>query len=306
MASPPAAAASSWQRTLGIATALLLFVAAVEWLVGWRSVAEAAARLSLAGALALLLGLAASYVLRGLRVYLYFHEELRGRFAATLRLTLVHNATANLLPMRAGELSFPYLAKRDFELEPIRTIAALVWFRLLDLLLLGGIALAVLATGIEAGGGRLWLPVLALPLVVLAASRARLKSLASHLPARLAGIVAKAADGLPSSHGAALRDLVVTAANWLIKLVALGAAFLTLVGDSPWQAGLAAAAGEVSGILPVAAPGGLGTYEAVVVAAAVPFGVAAAAALQAAVTLHLIILAASLAGFALAAWLPRR
>ena len=305
MTSLPSATASSWRRRLGILAALIVFAAAVEWLAGWRGVIDAAARLSPLGAFALVVGLAASYLLRGARIYFYFHDDLKGRFAATLRLTLIHNATANLLPMRAGELSFPLLAKRDFGLPPMRTISALVWFRLLDLLLLGGISLAVLATGIEAGGGRLWLPVLALPLVVLIASRRNLLKLANRAPEKLARLLVQVAEGLPADHGAAFRDLAITAANWGSKLLALGAAFVTLVDAPSWQAGIAAAAGEVSGILPVATPAGFGAYEAVVVAAALPFGIDTAPALQAAVTLHLIILATSMAGFALAAWLPK-
>jgi uncharacterized membrane protein YbhN (UPF0104 family) len=299
----PVSAASPWRRRLGILAALVLFAVAVEWLAGWRGVIEAAARLSPRDATVLLTGLVASYLLRGARVYFYFRTELAGRFLATLRLTLIHNAAANLLPLRAGELSFPLLAKREFDLAPARTVAALVWFRLLDLMLLSCIALAVVAAGV--GSATAWLPALALPAIVLAVSRNRLLGLAGHLPQRLRHLVAQAAEGLPVDHGAALRDLMITAANWATKLFALGVAFVALAGDPSWRAGIAVAAGEVSGILPVATPAGLGAYEAAVVAAALPFGVAATAGLQAAVTLHLLILAASLAGIAVAAWLPR-
>ncbi len=303
----PVSAAPTWRRRLGIVAALVLFAAAVEWLVGWQGVINAATRLSPADAAIVLMGLIASYLLRGARVYFYFHRELDGRFLATLRLTLIHNAAANLLPLRAGELSFPLLAKREFDLAPARTVAALVWFRLLDLMLLACIALAVVAAGGGSGAAAAaWLPALALPAVVLAVSRTRLLGLARHLPQRLKRLAEQAAEGLPADHGAALRDLMITAANWGTKLLSLGAAFVALAGDPSWRAGIAAAAGEVSGILPVATPAGLGAYEAAVVAAALPFGVAAAAGLQAAVTLHLLILATSLTGFAIAAWLPRR
>jgi uncharacterized membrane protein YbhN (UPF0104 family) len=302
----PVSTAPIWRRRLGILAALVLFAAAVEWLVGWRSVLAAASRLSPTDAAVLLTGLVASYLLRGARVYFYFHRELAGRFLATLRLTLIHNAAANLLPLRAGELSFPLLAKREFDLAPARTIAALIWFRLLDLMLLTCIALAVIAAGVDsAAATAAWLPTLALPAVVLLVSRNRLLSLAERMPQRVRRLIKQAADGLPVSHSAALRDLLITAGNWATKLLALGATFVALAGDPSWQAGIAAAAGEVSGILPVATPAGLGAYEAAVVAAALPFGVTAAVGLQAAITLHLLILATSLAGFAVAAWLPK-
>jgi uncharacterized membrane protein YbhN (UPF0104 family) len=303
----PVSAPPLWRRRLGIAAALVLFGLAVEWLVGWQGVIAAAERLSPTDTAILLIGLVASYLLRGARVYFYFHRELVGRFRATLRLTLVHNAAANLLPLRAGELSFPLLAKREFDLPPARTVAALIWFRLLDLMLLTCIALAVIAAGAGAAtAAAAWLPALTLPAVVLLVSRNRLLDLARRMPQRVRRMVEQAADGLPANHSAALRDLLITAANWGSKLLALGATFVALAGDPSWRAGIAAAAGEVSGILPVATPAGIGAYEAAVVAAALPFGVTAAAGLQAAVTLHLLILATSLAGFAIAAWLPRR
>jgi uncharacterized membrane protein YbhN (UPF0104 family) len=296
------------RRIVGMVIAVVLFVVAVEWLAGWSGVLAAARRLGPASALVLLSGLVASYLLRGARLYFYFHKELAGQFLPALRLTLIHNAIANLLPMRTGELSFPLLARQEFGLEPARTLTALIWFRLLDLLLLSGIATVVLATRFAdtpALASAAWLPMLMLPALVLAVSRKRLVALAEKLPAKAENLLKQAAEGLPAHHGEALRDLAITAANWGTKLVALGAAFLLLVEATSWQTGVAAVAGEVSGILPVAAPAGLGTYEAVVVAAALPFGVSAAIALQAAVTLHLLILASSLAGFVVATWLPR-
>ena len=53
-----------------------------------------------------------------------------------LRVILMHNAAVNLLPMRAGELSFPWLASRELGMPVSRAIACLLWMRMQDLAVL--------------------------------------------------------------------------------------------------------------------------------------------------------------------------
>jgi len=192
-----------WRRVAGTALMLALFIGAVEWLAGWSGVLAALRRLSPAAFAALLSGLIVSYLLRGARLYFYFHDELAGRFWPTLRLTLIHNAMVNLLPLRAGEFSFPVLAKQEFGMPPARTLSALVWFRLLDMMLLATIAVLMAGTKLaDSGGGAiaLWLlPAAGLPLLVLAMSRERLIRLSGRLSGRMATLTMQVADGLPVS-----------------------------------------------------------------------------------------------------------
>ena len=48
-----------------------------------------------------------SYVVRGVRIHEYFPGLLRGRLAAAVRLSALHDVACNLLPMRSGEAAFP-------------------------------------------------------------------------------------------------------------------------------------------------------------------------------------------------------
>jgi len=129
-------------RYAASAAILAAFVFLVEHWIGWArllrpwlSVPPAAV-----GAAALLF--AGSYVLRALRVFDYFRDEMRGAFALCLKLALTHNLLNHLLPMRAGELGFPLLMSRWFGIGGVRSVSVLLWFRLLDAHTLAGFAIA--------------------------------------------------------------------------------------------------------------------------------------------------------------------
>ena len=62
-----------------------------------------------------------------------------------------HNLFNNLLPMRAGEASFPVLMRRYFDVPLARSLAALLWFRLMDVHALAAVAMLAV--------GRRWLDV---------------------------------------------------------------------------------------------------------------------------------------------------
>jgi len=64
---------------------------------------------------------------------------------------LIANAGNQLLPMRSGELTYPYLMKRNLGISYVKSGTGLFWFRLLDLHTLASIALlSVLAGTLEA------------------------------------------------------------------------------------------------------------------------------------------------------------
>jgi hypothetical protein len=111
---------------------VVLFVILAEKLVGWNALV--APWLSLGHPLALLapiLLIAASYLVRTLRVYRYF--GFHHGFPAMLRLLLQHNALVVLLPLRTGELAFPVLMRRFFQMPMQQSVPALLWLRLIDL-----------------------------------------------------------------------------------------------------------------------------------------------------------------------------
>src|SRR5690606_5050247 len=96
-----------------------------------------------------LAGLAVSYLMRAARLQVVMglgDEAPRRRRVAGLRLDalrviLMHNAAVNLLPMRAGELSFPWLASQQLGMPLARAVASLLWMRLQDLAVLTALGL---------------------------------------------------------------------------------------------------------------------------------------------------------------------
>lgn len=244
----------------------------------------------------------ASYVARTLRLYDYFLPATKGGFGACLKLTLFHNLLNNLLPMRSGESSFPVLMRRYFLMPLPQSIAALLWFRIMDLH-------ALIAIGLAALGHRWLQPWQVVCLSILWLSLAwvlfrlqqtsALTALGNRLSPRWRLRVTQANAGLPQTHGAFLRAWAWTLANWIVKL-GIFAWILQLFAPMPAAAALIGAiGGDLTTVLPFHGVAGAGTYEAGVVSALVPFGVTGSGALMAAVNLHLFVLGLSLIGGAL-------
>ncbi len=190
-----------------------------------------------------------------------------------LKVIFLHNGAINLIPMRAGELTFPWLAERYLQLPLPMGAATLVWMRLQDVMVLSTLALFGMP-GLSlfwrvglfvVGVGAWWL----------------LRRWAASAPAADAPQVdatsttsGKWADKLATVRYA-LADPVherwwawfFSLANWCVKLVAC-ATVLSALTHLPWLCGVAGAlGGELAAVLPVQGPAGLGTYEAGVVLA---------------------------------------
>lgn len=296
-----------FQKLLGYLV-LVIYILALQWLWGWDTLLKPWLEFSLLGGLIAVLLLFLSYAVRALRLFDYFRPELSGRYAECFKLMLYHNMFNNLLPMRSGEISFPILMRRYFSVEAMRTVPALLWFRVLDLhVILSLGAVAGLTHGlIPALWG--WLLILWLPLPWLAQTlRERLsRRLESSPEGRIRNLLARALTGLPADTGEFWRSWAWTWFNWVVKLIALAWVLLQFAPVSLEAAWVGAITGDLTSVLPIHAPGGFGTYEAGVVAGMTPFAVPLEPALSAAVNLHLFILASSLAGGALAWLIPTR
>lgn len=223
-------------------------------------------------------GLLLSYGLRSarLQVVLALDDLTRaprrwlGLRTDALRVILMHNAAVNLLPMRAGELSFPWLASRELNLPLPRAVACLLWMRVQDLIVL--IALGVL----------LWpgVPVLwrgaALATMVLGwwGVSWSMRRWYGHHPEPHADPSTPASAGkvaqvlyrlrhalLEPAHHRPMAWLL-TLANWSVKLAA-GACLLSAISGSNWgTAWSGALGGELAAVVPLQGPAGFGTYEA--------------------------------------------
>lgn len=288
------------------AATLIAYVAFLQIAFGIRALASELSAIGIAPLLTALILLVATYVVRCWRVADYFPRETEGQFRRLLRLTLVHNLLNIMLPLRSGEASFPLLMRSEFGMPLARATAALLVMRLLDLHAL----LAAAGIGLVIGKDwalpalLLWLAFLLAPIPLFALKGPILK-LSARLPKRLQTLVDEIENGLPASPLAFLRAWGATLLNWSVKVVVL-AWVLRLMDVAPIAASFGGAlGGELSSVLPVHAPGGVGTYPAGIVAGALSFGAdASSAALaqigKAAVNAHLLILISAFVGTGLA------
>jgi uncharacterized membrane protein YbhN (UPF0104 family) len=301
-ASPPRARARAWTR-LALAWAIALGL--LVWVTRRVSFGELAGSVRpppwWAWALAVV-GLAASYGFRGLRI----HSELSRRHPVTrwqcLRVMLLHNTAVNVVPMRGGEAAYPLLVNRQLGVPLGQAVASLVWIRSQDMLLL-----LLLAVGFVP-----WLPawakvaavvlVLALVLALIAVVQ-RFVARRGTAPAPRSKLVRAALAALQAlsdapRHGVA--GWVYGSASWAVKLLALGLLLSHLGGLDLLDALAGALVGELAGILPIQGPANFGTYEAGVWAGASLYGGPSLRVAAPAVALHLFSLATAIAAGAIA------
>lgn len=275
-------------RSLFGAAVLIAYLAVVEILVGWSALARALRAAGWLPVALVLAGLLASYALRALRIRRAAGLP-RDRLPDVIRVFALYNLSNWLLPARLGEASLPLLLQRRHGLSLDRGSGVLLWLRLLDLhvigVLAGGVVLWQFPGPWQLVGGLallagLLLPALGLRLMDRLARRwPRARGLAEVVPPRL------------SAAGA---DLALAWAAWTVKLGALGAALSIIAGLSYPAGMLGALGGDISGVLPLHAPLGAGSYEAGVLLALAPWQPELRPALAAAVQLHALLLAAAL------------
>jgi hypothetical protein len=311
----PVASHAGWiirnAMTLLTVAIVILYAGFIQWVWGWQSVLALWETVGLGAALVALIALLLTYVLRTWRIYDYFPAETAGRFGTLLRLAQVHNLLNIMLPFRSGEASFPLLMKREFDVPLARGTAALFVMRLFDLhalLAAAGIGLVLTVGAVWAWA--LWLVFLVLPALGFALRGHALTVARKILPARVEKLLAEVEAGLPADAAAFARAWGATLVNWFTKIVVL-AWVLCLLGGLPIGSGLGGAlGGELSSVLPVHAPAGVGTYPAGISAGAIAFGAPAIGAPlealgQAAVNTHLLVIVSSLIGTALSLFAAR-
>lgn len=240
-----------------------------------------------------------TYLLRAGRVFDEFRHLGHVRFASILRLTLIHNAMINVLPFRSGEATFPILLNRWFGVPTARAVAALLWLRMQDAFVVLALA-ALVWPGLHPALRALWMLAVALAAWGMPRwARNHPEILPDH--GRLSRIGIKLRAALAESTQGSRRAWAWTLANWSIKLAAQ-AWLLSILLGSAVQTGLAGAMGvELASILPIQGVAGFGTYEAGGAALMRTHGIMLADGLQAALVLHLFIIACALCAGALAA-----
>ncbi|KQS96524.1 MULTISPECIES: lysylphosphatidylglycerol synthase domain-containing protein [unclassified Rhizobium] len=294
--------------------AVIAYAAFIQWIWGWPVLLQEWADIGLFPVLSALVLLVGTYFIRCYRIYDYFPAETRGRFLTLLRVTQVHNLLNIMLPFRAGETSFPILMRSEFSIPLTRSTSALLLMRLLDLHALfaaAGVGL-VIARDDRMLGWLLWGLFLVSPLALFLLKGRVLALLQRRLPEKLGRFLSEVEKGLPASPMAFVRAWLMTVLNWSTKVAVL-AWVLTVMGVLPLSACFGGAlGGELSSVLPVHAPAGVGTYPAGITAGAISFGAPPRGAsldllASASVNAHLLILVSAVAGTLLSILLsPRR
>ncbi len=217
----------------------------------------------------------------------------------------------NLLPMRTGEISFPILMSRYFNIPASRSIPTLLWFRILDLHTLLGIAIIavagifynyIVALLLFAG----WMTV---PVILFKTNALLINKLDPQTNNRFQSLILTGLVSLPQNLNDFFHAWGWTWLNWSIKISVMAWIILLFLDTSINIAYMGAIAGDLTSVLPIHGIAGFGSYEAGILAGFLPFDTYntienKADALQAAVYLHLIILGSSLMGGALAFLIP--
>ncbi|MBZ7920932.1 flippase-like domain-containing protein [Ensifer adhaerens] len=300
------------RMTLLSAAAIAAYAAFVEWFWGWPALLKQWSEIGFGSAVSALVLLVATYFIRCYRIYDYFPKETAGRFLPLFRVTQVHNLLNIMLPFRAGETSFPLLMRSEFSVPLARGTSALLVMRLLDLHAL----LVVAAVGLVIGRGSAvlwaaWLAAFVSPLLLFLLKNQVIALARRLLPTKLDAIVDELEAGVPANIVAFLRAWGMTILNWAVKVIVL-AWVLAFMGVAPLAACFGGAlGGELSSVLPMHAPAGVGTYPAAIAAGAVSFGAHADRAgleqlAAAGVNAHLLIIVSAVAGTMLSMALGRR
>jgi len=198
------------------------------------------------------LGWLSSFLFRAFRFKGEWNAHGKISLWDSLSLTFLHNAAVILVPFRVGELGYPVLVQKLLNVSLQQCIRSLLWLRLQDgivLLSLAFLLLPFLSTELRIAG------LSVVVILCLATQKWWLRLLRSrHFLIRQ---VRAFLHQRSSPWG-----WFWSAANWIVKLLVVSLMLSNLTGLDTLQTLRGALAGELSALLPLTGPAGLGTYEA--------------------------------------------
>ena len=266
----------------------LALVIAVHLMIGWRVIFEPWTLIPIIELIPSIILVLLSYLLRSIRIMDWFD---RAQFPSSTQVMLQHNLWNNLLPMRTGELSFPVLATKHLETDIPKSLIALFWFRVFDLLCICVILVSALS---------LWLdyPVFIAPaLFVFCIFIPGVNFLQKKIPTLLTNQKPKlitVLKRLKTESRQLWRCLLWSLTNWISKLLAYASIFSIFANTDFVGSLIAVIGGEFTSILPIHGIAGLGTYEAGIVSISLALNMSYENTLAAGVNLHLFLLSITL------------
>lgn len=229
-----------------------------------------------------------SYLVRSLRISIYFNSD-KIRLPTRIVLPIVVKQTfwANLLPAKAGEISFPILMKRAFDTPYTHSVPALLVLRLFDAYVLASIALGLILVQWSALALAIWLMIaLLIPLLGVNLRKQSIGLVYRFRATKKARFFWRILSSIPDQYSTLIKMTALSWLNWAVKIFLFAALLASMTPFELQQTILGALFGEVSGMLP-GLPGGFGSYEA-----AVSFGLLTHATEQIAIDKSLIVAAA--------------
>lgn len=287
--------------------AIVAYAVVVEWLFGWQKMLAAWQHIPYWYPVVALVLMFFTYVIRGWRIYDFFLPMTRGGLLTCCKIMLSHNLLNNLLPMRSGEASFPLLMRSHFSASLSYSTAGLLLLRLLDLQVLLCIGFLTVL-GFKHSLTLFWWgvfgllvvsPLLLLPLTPLLARLAQ----RIHQP-KVSHMLQQVVAAMPSHLPALLRSWLLTWVCWVLKIMVFALVLRWFATVDWWSAIGVCIGGELSSVLPIHAPAGLGTYEASMLAAGKLMGIEGAWILFAGVQLHVLMIISTLLGGLVALFIP--
>ncbi len=290
---------------IGISIFFLMIIA-VDKIVGWQSVLQQWQSVPLSTLLPSLCLFAASYLLRALRIYDMCLPNLKGRFIAILKLSVLHLYANNMLPMRLGEGLFPILMKRYFAVGWGEGFARLIWIRVLDLLIAGAmlaITFSYFFPTLAMVSSLVGLVTLCVLFWLYKAKGRRWMEAHTFYP-KIEPMINKLRLAAPQNKAQFARAVLWTFLSWVCKLASLVMITCALQNFALFEALAGVLGAELSSILPIHGVAGSGSFEAAFMAGLAPIGLITADALGLAVNLHLFILGATSLFALLCFWIP--
>jgi uncharacterized membrane protein YbhN (UPF0104 family) len=198
------------------------------------------------------LGWLSSFLFRAFRFKSEWRAHGKISLSDSLSLTFLHNAAVVLVPFRVGELGYPVLVQKLLNVSLQQCIRSLLWLRFQD-----GIVL------------------LSLAFLLLPFFNAELRIAGFLLVISLCFLTKKWWLRLLRSRHFLIRQVRAflhqrssawgwfwSAANWIVKVLVVSLMLSNLTGLDSFQTLRGALTGELSAMLPLTGPAGLGTYEA--------------------------------------------
>lgn len=263
-------------------------VIAVQLLIGWKIVFEPWILMPIIEIVPPTILVLLSYLLRSIRIMDWFEGAT---FQNSIQVMLQHNLWNNLLPMRTGEITFPMLVTKHLDSSVAKSLVALFWFRVFDLLSICMILVCTLS---------LWLdyPVIIAPALVIffifiPVVNFFQRAIPTSLTLQKSKLISML-KSLKTEHKQLWHCLLWSIASWISKLVAYASVFSIFAHADFVDSLIATIGGELTSILPIHGIAGVGTYEAGIVGMSLPMNMSYENSLAAGVSLHLFLLSITL------------